>query len=157
MKKLIALIAVVLVSQVGCKKQMQDFGIVPEDKPEVLESWIQDFAGTATVGTFTLNAKPAQAISNVKAFACVTRQNYGDFYDPSTREHLRSDGLFLCGDEGYDVAHDLRYKLPVFTEFQPALTTPYAIWNYSNPNLQVVFNNLPPVYPANYYVKALPQ
>lgn len=159
MKRFLILLALASVafSTAGCRKQMQDLGIVPEDKPEVFDKWVQDFTGRLQGPDATLDLKPELQIATVKVFACVDRQNYYDYFDPVARQPLRSEGLYLCGADGNDVAHSALYALPLYTEVQPGLTTPYAMWNYYSPRLSIAFANLPPVYQTKYMVEALPQ
>lgn len=111
MNKLILMVALFTLG--GCNAVNKLTGNVSEEHHNTATS--QDFFGIVNgPSPMAINETPNAATTNLVAFVCTN----------------------AC------VKTDLpAYEIPVYESAQPGITTPYAIWNYTSPNLQVVFEN----------------
>jgi hypothetical protein len=132
MKLNLILLVAVLSLSIGCHSKFADRLVGnPEPKPD-LNAWVQDFTGSAAPTEISLNLEPQNPTTSIQAAFCINSSGHC---------------IVVAPNGNFDTTiEDPRAFVPVYAQIQPSLTTPYAYWNFTSPNLQVVFKNLPSSY-----------
>jgi len=101
-----------------------------ESKPEHHDPVVQDFFGiTYGPSPITVIETPNAATASLEVFVCTN----------------------AC------VKTDLSaYLIPVYESIQSGIVTPYAMWSYNAPNLQVVFQNYAGSDTVQYIIRSHP-